>query len=307
MDSANKQTAIVAEVTQGTTPSTPAFKLVRDIRVSGSLQRGATRTPERRSDRTQAAFYKNLATYSKTIEMPFVRDAATDILLESVMGGAFSTNVLKNGSTKSFFTLEEKYEGGATDPYRRLVGCMAGSLNLGLRNGEPGSMAFGIEGLSEATSTTAIASSTYAAPTPGYDPVTPADIVVNDLFGVSSPKVMALSLSIANNLRPQHTWGSVDPFGIGLGLLEISGSVQFYFGALADYATFVTPTSGLTLDITIGSVTNFKDRIKLGNCVVSNPDVDDSGPSGDHMCTLNFSAMYAAGDTAAIVWTRLVA
>ena len=50
-----------------------------------------------------------------------------------------------------------------------------------------------------------------------------------------------------------------------------------------------------------------KDRIKLGNCVVSNPDVDDSGPSGDHMCTLNFSAMYAAGDTAAIVWTRLVA
>ena len=31
MDSANKQTAIIAEVTQGTTPATPAFKVRREI------------------------------------------------------------------------------------------------------------------------------------------------------------------------------------------------------------------------------------------------------------------------------------
>jgi hypothetical protein len=307
MDSANKQSAIVAEVTQGTTPATPAFKLLRDIRVSGSPSRGATRTPERRSDRTAAAFYKNLATYGKSIEMPFVRDAASDILLESLLGSTFSTNVLKNGSTKSFFTIEEKYEGGATDPYRRLTGCMVDQLTLSLRNGEPGSMSFGLQAMGESTATAAIAGSTYAAPTPGYDPVTPADITATGVFGVSSPKVMALNMAISNNLRPQHSWGSVDPFGIGLGLLSITGSVQLYFGALADYSTFVTPTGGLTLDLTIGSVTNFKDQIQLTNCVVSNPDVDDPGPTGDHMVTLNFEAMYDSGDAAAIVWTRLVA
>jgi len=307
MDSANKQSAIVAEVTQGTTPASPAFKLLRDIRVSGSPSRGATRTPERRPDRTAAAFYKNLATYGKSIEMPFVRDAASDILLESLFGAAWNTNVLKNGSTKKPFTLEEKYEGGATDPYRRLTGCMVDQLTLGLRNGEPGSMAFGLQAMNEASDTAAIGSSTYAAPSPGYDPVTPADIVVTDLFGISSPKVMGFNLSISNSLRPQHAWGSVNPFGIGLGLLSITGSVQLYFGALADYSTFVTPTGGLTLDLTIGSVANYKDKIELPNCVVSNPDVDDPGPTGDHMVTLNFEAMYDSGDAAAIVWTRNVA
>ena len=54
MDSANKQTAVIAEATVGTTPATPAFLLARDIRVSGAPQRPNTRSPERRSDRQAA-------------------------------------------------------------------------------------------------------------------------------------------------------------------------------------------------------------------------------------------------------------
>lgn len=307
MDSANKQTAVVAEVTQGTTPSSPAFKLLRDIRVAGTASRGATRSPERRPDRTAASFYKNLATFGRSIEIPWTRDAGTDILLESALSAAWSTNTLKNGSTKKFFTVEEKFEGGATDPYRRTTGCMVDSLTIGLRNGEPGSMSFGLQALGESVATTAIASSTYAAPSPGYAPVTPADITVTGLFGISSPKVMGLNLSIGQNLRPQHAWGSVNPFGVGLGLLQIEGSVQLYFSAAADYSTFLTPTSGLALDLTIGSEANYKDRISLPNCVVMNPDVDDPGATGDHMVTLAFMALYDGSATCAIQWDRNVA
>ncbi len=119
MDSANKQSAVIAEVTMGTTPATPAFKLLRDMRISGSSNRGATRSPERRADRAAANYYKNLTSHSRSIEIPFSRDAGTDVLLESLFCSSFSTNTLKNGSTKTPFTLEEKYEGGATDPYRR--------------------------------------------------------------------------------------------------------------------------------------------------------------------------------------------
>ena len=50
------------------------------------------------------------------------------------------------------------------------------------------------------------ASATYAAPTPGYDPSTPADIVVNNLFGITTPKVMSLSMRIENNVREQYSW-----------------------------------------------------------------------------------------------------
>lgn len=307
MDSANKQSAVVAEVTMGTTPATPAFKLLRDTRITGQSQRNATRSPERRSDRAAANFYRNLASHARSIEIPFARDAGTDVLLESLLCSSFSTNTLKNGSTKTPFTLEEKYEGGATDPYRRLSGCIADSLSLRFANGEPGSMVFGVQAMGETTATTAIASSTYAAPTPGYEPVTPADITVNGLFGVSSAKVMSLSLDIRNNISPQYKWGSVDPFDLGLGLLSITGTVSIYFSQLTDYSTFVTPTGALTLDLTIGGRANYKDQIVMSNCVVANPAVDDPGPTGTHMVSLNFEAMYASGDTAAIKWLRNVA
>ena len=307
MDSANKQTAIIAEVTQGTTPATPAFKVLRDIRVSGSPQRANNRSPERRADRMAANMYTSLNTFPKSIEVPWVRDEGLDVLWESVMCGAWSANVLKNASTKKPFTLEEKYEGGATDPYRRLAGCLADSCSISFRNGEPGTLSFGLQAMSETAATTAIASSTYAAPTPGYDPVTPADIVVNDLFSISSPKVMGLSLEISNSMRPQHSWGSASPWGIGLGLFNVSGRVELYFNAAAEYSTFMTRQTGLDLSITIGSVTSFKDTLQLMNVDVWNPNVDDPGATGDHMVSLEFLARYDASDTAAIKLTRLVA
>ena len=307
MDSANKQTAIIAEVTQGTTPATPAFKLLRDSRVSGSPNRPASRSPERRSDRMAANMTSGLFTFPKSIEMPWVRDDGLDVLWESALCGAWATNVLKNASTKKPFTLEEKYEGGATDPYRRLAGCLVDSVSIGFRNGEPGTLSFGVKAMAETAATSAIASSTYTAPTPGYDPSTPADIVVNDLFSITTPKVMGLNMTISNSLRDQHAWGSNSPFGHGLGQFDVSGSVQFYFTLAAEYSTFMTRQTGLDLSLTIGSTTNYKDTLLLPNCDVFNPDIDDPGATGDHMVTLNFMARYDASDTAAIKITRLVA
>lgn len=306
MDSANKQSALVAEVTQGTTPAAPAFLLLRDNRISGALQRPVNRSPERRADRMAANWYSGLTVLNKTIEMAWARDAATDVLFSSLVCNTWSTNVLKNASTKVFFTLEEKYEGGTTDPYRRLTGCMVDSLSLSWRLGEPGSMSFSLMALAEATATTAISSSTYAAPTPAYDPVTPTDVQVNDLFGLSSPKLMGLNLTVSNGMRAQYAFGSASPWGIGLGVFEVRGSAQFYFGAAADYSTFVARQTGLALDITIGSVANFKDHLQLLNCSVGNPDVDDPGAAGgDHMVSVDFISAYNAGDSSAIRLTRL--
>jgi hypothetical protein len=169
MDSANKQTAVVAEVTPGTTPASPGFKLLRDSSVTGSPQRGAQRSPERRPDRMAANMVSGLASYPKSINMPLVRDAGSDILLESLLCGAWSSDVLKNASIRKPFTLEEKYEGGSTDPYRRLAGCLCDSLRLSIPlagGGDPGTLTFAIKALLESTGTAALASSTYAAPTP---------------------------------------------------------------------------------------------------------------------------------------------
>jgi len=309
MDSANKQTAVVAEVTPGTTPASPGFKLLRDSSVTGSPQRGAQRSPERRPDRMAANMVSGLASYPKSINMPLVRDAGSDILLESLLCGGWSTNVLKNASIKKPFTLEEKYEGGSTDPYRRLAGCLCDSLRLSIPlagGGDPGTLTFAIKALLESTATAALASSTYAAPTPGDDPVSSNDITVNDLFGITTPKVMSLDMTISNAMREKYAFGSPNPFDLGLGAFDVTGQVQLYFTQLTDYSTFVNRQSGLTLDLLLGSVEDHMDQIQLNNVDVWNPDVTDPGSSGDNMVTLQFGARYAASDSAAIVWTRNV-
>jgi hypothetical protein len=304
MDSANKQTAIVSEVTQGATPATPGFSVMRDTRVSGAPQRADVRSPERRSDRMAYSMTRGLVSFPKTIELAWSRDAGTDVLWEAALCGVWASNVLKNGSAQRSFTVEEKYEGGVTDAYRRLAGCVVDQVDISLQNGEPGQLNFAIRALAEATATTPIVSSTYAAPTPGLDPVTPADILVNSLFGITAPKVVSLSMRIENNMREQYAWGSPSPFATGLGLFNVSGSVQLYFSQLSDYSAFVNRQSGQLLDITLGSVTNSKDRISCGACDVWNPDVNDPGATGDHLVTLNFLAKYFATDTAAIKFTR---
>ena len=307
MDSANKQSAVIAEATVGTTPATPAFLLLRDIRVSGAPNRSSTRSPERRSDRQAAFMVTGLNSFPKTIELPWVRDAASDVLWQSALCGTWATNVLKVGSTQNTFTLEEKYEGGATDPYRRLAGAQVDSVAINFSLGQPGTMSFGCRALAETVATTAIASSTYTAPSPGYDPVSPADITVNSLFGLTTPKVQSLSMTITNNLRDQYKFGSPNPFGVGLGLFDVTGQVKVYLSVAADYSTFLTRQTGLTFDLTIGSQTNFKDQLVMGAVDVWNPDIDDPGATGDHLVTLNFMARYFASDAAAIKLTRNVA
>lgn len=371
MEASLKQTALVPETVQGTTPASPGFLLTRETRLSGAPNRPATRSPERRADRRAANMYQGVVAFNKTIEMVYSRDAATDVLIGSVLNSTFQgvgtasittttmtvtamtsgrytkgqtisgtgvtvgtkivgyltgtggvgtytvdisqtvasttitgDNAMQDDSVRKSFSLEEKYEGGATDPYRRLLGCQADSMSFSWRIGEPGSCNYSIVALDETTATAAIAGATYAAPTPYLDPVTPIDFVVTNLFGITSPKVTEFDLNITNSLRPQYQFGSFKPWGFGLGAFDVQGSVKFYFSQLSDYSTFVTRQTGQTIDVLFGATTLQKDRIQMFNCDVWNPDVDDPGNGGDHTVTLNFMGRYSSANLNVLTWTR---
>ena len=309
MDAALKQDAVVAESAIGTTPTSPAFKVLRTINIGGGPQRPNSRSPERVPHGMAVNMYQGLVQVEKTLEFPWVRDEGLDIIWGSLFFGAFATNVLKNGQTVAPFTLEEKYEAGAgTDFYRRTTGCLANSATIRFgADGEPGRISFSVMGRAETTATSAIASSTYAAATPGYDPVTAAEIVGTDVFSLTTPLVTSLDMQITNNLRTRYGFGSPNPNSHGKGAFDVSGTIEFYLAALANYSTFVTRQSGLDLDLLIGSVTNYKDQLQLMNCDVWNPAISDGGNNTDHNVALQFMAKYNASDTAAIKLTRLVA
>jgi hypothetical protein len=69
----------------------------------------------------------------------------------------------------------------------------------------------------------------------------------------------------------------------------------------------MTRQIGQALDITIGSVANFKDELIFNNAHVYNPDISDPGQTGDNIVALTFEAAYAAGDASPFKWLRNVA
>ncbi len=308
MDSALKRDAIVPEVTLGTTPATPGFLNLRTISIDGDPERPNERSPERVYHGQATNMYQGLARFPKTFNLPFARDAATDLLWSSLFNAAWATNVLKNGQTPVGFTLEEKYEGGATDPYRRISGMLVDSATIAFAmDGQPGRLNFIARGRDETTATAAISGATYADPTPGYDPVTMAEVAVGNLFSVTSPIVQSLNLQISNSLQERYGAGSAKPVRHGRGWFDVRGTAEFDLSAAADYSTFATRQQGLAFDITIGSVTNYKDKLEVMKADVWNPNLRDPGVTGTHTVMLNFMARYNAADTAAIKLTRLVA
>jgi hypothetical protein len=163
-----------------------------------------------------------------------------------------------------------------------------------------------IVGRAETTATAAIASSTYTAAAPGLDPVTSSEIAVDNLFGLSSPGVMALNVTITNNLRARYQFGSPSPQSHGMDDWDLRGSVEFYLTALANYSTFVTKQTGQVLELTIGSVTDNKDVLEVFAADVWNPNIADGGRSTDHSVMLEFMAKYNLSDTASMQLTRQV-
>ena len=308
MDGALKRDAIVPEVTLGTTPATPGFLVLRTINVDGDPERPNERSPERVSHGMATNMYQGLVRVPKTFILPWARDAATDVLWGSLFFGSWATNVLKNAQTAAGFTLEEKYEGGATDPYRRVTGMLVDSATIAFAmDGQPGRLNFAARGRGETTATTPISGATYADPTPGYDPVTAAEIVATNIFGVTSPLVQSLNMQISNSLGERYGFGSPSPARHERGWFDVRGTVEFDLAAAADYSTFATRQQGLALDVTIGSVTNYKDKLEVMKADVWNPALRDPGPTGTHTVMLNFMGRYNSSDAAAIKLTRLVA
>jgi hypothetical protein len=160
--------------------------------------------------------------------------------------------------------------------------------------------------LTETVATAAISGATYAAPSPYNDPSTLVDILVNSLVGLSTPKLRSFNMTIANQLQPQYAAGSADPYALGFGEFQLSGSLEVYFNAAADYSAFLSKVAGTSIDLTIGAVTNFKDRF-VTTVDAWSPNVDDEGIAGVHNVTINFGGKYGAGDGTTFKITRLVA
>lgn len=305
MDSGNKKVSIIAETVQGTTPTTPAFLTLRDTTTAGAYARPFGESPERRNDGTLAATTKQNTKLAKTITMPLAYETGLNLLFQSFFASAWSTNAIQNGVTPVPLTVEEVEEAPAATPgpWFWSRGCVVDQFQLTANNGKECNLVFNLAGFTEGTGSAAIAGATYTAP--GVDdPITPIDIAVNSVCGLT-PKMMNMTLTAKRNIKPQYDWGAADAYRTGFGAFRVDLTAEFYFSALSEYTAFNNALG--TLDLTFGSVTNRKYELILPNAKWFSPERTDGGNSGDTTIKVSAMALYDAGTGAAMKLLRAVA
>lgn len=153
-------------------------------------------------------------------------------------------SIIRNGVLQNSYSIEKRMEGLAATTYQMFVGSMVAAFTQNYTSGDL--LTGSVELLSKSgpmneTGFTGL-TDTSAATGEIYNAVNNMkNILVDDV--VSTQNYLTLSLEIGNNLRGQKAIGTLGNIGIGIGKLDISGSISVYFEDKSEMDKFTNNTS----------------------------------------------------------------
>lgn len=296
----NTRVAFVAEVTPGTTPTSPVFTVARVTGESLVVEREHVFSGELDGRRGQKNFAISRARGSGGLEGEW-SDNTWEPLLQSVLRNTWSTDVLVDANAAQAFTLETTFETGATDVFKRLVGAEANTFQLNLTAGEIATCSFGFLARSSAFATAIVSGATYTAA--GSDPIIlGADFGSLTMDGLTVGCVSALTLNVNNNLSPEECLGSLNPTGMGAGTCEVSGTLSVYLDdmendILAAYADGVATS----IDFRLGKGTGTRTRFEMPNVILSDMQVAAESQDGSVLMQMNWRALQASSLSGSVI------
>lgn len=301
-DSSENTLAMIAEVTAGTTPATPAFKT---LRITGETLVAAYDTlvsNELRADATVADVRRTGLSVSGDINFELSRDAnLEDVIAAALRCSAWSANVAKGGVAKPSFTLERKVIGSAATAYMRFTGSRFGGMSLSFTPDEIVTGSFKVMGTGHTAATSIIAGATYDAAGTN-PPLAGIDVTSLAVSGVAGVDYSNLTIELDSALRVQRKLGSTSARGIGYGRRTITGSLTAFFEDLTAYNAFLT-NSTPSIIATASDGTN-SHTITIPKVRFTGGEVPTPGNDQDIMLTLNWQAIYDSGISSDIQWTR---
>lgn len=168
----------------------------------------------------------------------WLRYGAYDVWLEALLGGTWTANVLKTGSTRRSFCIEEYYSDLASGdkPYHRFDGCEFGKLSLQVAGNQL--VAANFEGLCRdvTRAETAIADATYGAAS------TNEALAFKDAtFTIDSVEcgiISSLNIMLDRLLQPRYVANGVQTLRPDPRIFKVNGSIEIWLdtgaGALID-------------------------------------------------------------------------
>jgi len=303
-DSARHNLFLLAESTYGTTPSSdPEFVDIRHTGTTLALTKEGTISEELHSDRQIRDSRHGVKAVGGDINFE-LSYGSFDTLLEAVLLGTWSTNVLKAGVTRRSFSMLRHFTDQASGdkPYHLFSGIELNTLNLnipvtGLVTGSFGTLGKGLTLLGDL--------STLGTPT-FTDPTTtaPFDGFTGSITegGTATSVVTAIDLTLANGLAPIYHIGSDETSLPSIGRCTLNGSITAVFQNAALFDKFVNETES-ALVVTLEDPAGNTYEINLPRIKYNGGQPDVSG-EGSIVLTLPIQALYKVSDLSNIVITR---
>jgi hypothetical protein len=289
----------VPEVTYGTTPTAPAFKPFPHTGTNLAMTKDGLESEKLRGDRQVEDFRHGNQSISGDISSELEYGDLDDIL-QAVLCGTWTANVLKAGVTRRSFTIERKFADLATPEFHRYTGCEFNTLSLSVSPNAIVTATFGVIGKGLTLATSAVASSTYGVPAN----VQPFDSFTGSITEGGSPiaVVTSIEFSLENGLEPLFAVGSKTTNRPSIGKSRLTGTMTTYFENKTLYEKFINETAS-SIVLTLVDLAGNEYEIDLPNVKYNSGQPDVSG-EGAVTVSMDFIALYDATDASQIVITR---
>lgn len=289
----------IAEVTYGTTPATPTWTPLPHTGTSLAMTKDAIESEKLRGDRQIEDFRHGNKSIGGDVSAELEYGAFDDVL-EAIMCGTWTTDVLKTGTTRRSFTLERKFADLDTPEFHRYTGVEFNTLALSIAPNAMVSATIGVVGKDLSLATSEVGSSTYSADVGN----TPFDSFTGSITegGSTIATVTSLELSIENGLEPLFSVGSATTNRPSIGKSRVTGSLVTYFDSKALYEKFINETSS-EIVCTLTDVSGNSIQLDIPNVKYNSGQPDVAG-EGAVQVSMDFVALYNSGDASQLVITR---
>lgn len=303
---AETRVAYVPEVTWGTTPSTPAFQILRITNAGLTTNKTTGTSDELRRDRNVSDEFELGQDVAGNYDFE-LSYGSFDAMFAAALMSDWVDDVLINGSTPASVTFEELLETGATDNYARFRGGMVNTMSLEVRARQPITGSLGIMARDEALATAIISGATYTAANSKMVATASASVGALTIGAISpAPKLMRFSLQVSNNLRTRPVVGSKYSEVFGLGRCDVTGEIEVYFENADTYQAMLDHET-IAIETTIGVVTGEKYTISIPKAVLTGGRRGPRSNQSDVMLTIPFRAIYDSGIGGSLSIERAVA
>jgi hypothetical protein len=236
--------AEVPETVYGTTPATPAFKVLRYTGESLSFAPTTALSAGMNPQRSVEDSILTGGSVTGTVNYELAKEVWYEDFLSGAMCSDWATNVLKVGTLRKSFTVEKTLPvtTGVSD-YHRIPGSIINGFTLTIAPNAIVTGTFDILGKSYDTEAAIVTGATYVSPAlrPVFTAPLVTDIVIEGV-PATGKCFTSMVLTLNNNYRALECIGTLGARDMSMGRCEITFAFSLYYSdaSLLDYLTAQT-------------------------------------------------------------------